>query len=200
MPWRLLLECGITELPVKVSAICRHLGVGLRTYTQGYELIRRAGLADRVRSGDGFLFRPEDGPPVIFYNGFATVGRQRFTVAHELGHYVLGHTGRLLNREPSPTDNPQERAANAFAARLLAPACVLRGLKVRGAAQIVHYCGISQQAAEYQMERLTELYRRDAAYMAEHGRSYFFRSELEWKVYQQFEPFILAQRSSSITV
>ena len=37
------------------------------------------------------------------------------------------------------------------------------------------------------MERLLEL---DAQYMAERGRSYFFRSPWEWRIYQQFEPFI----------
>ncbi len=193
MPWKLLLDCGITELPVKVSRICKCLGVKLCTYTQGYTIMQKAGLASRIRSGDGFLFRPETGTPVIFYNGFAPVGRQRFTVAHELGHLILGHEGDLINREPSPKDNPVETAANIFAAKLLAPACVLRGLRVHGPSEISHFCNISQQAAEFQMAHLEELYRRDDAYMERYGRSYFFQSGLEWKLYQQFEPFIKAQ-------
>lgn len=37
--------------------------------------------------------------------------RKRFTVAHELGHIMLGHVGHyeLINREILPNDNPIEQ-------------------------------------------------------------------------------------------
>jgi Zn-dependent peptidase ImmA (M78 family) len=64
--------------------------------------------------------------------------RQRFTIAHELGHYFLhaGHTvldeGRLAytvnlrNSESSKGEDNDEREANLFAAELLMPAKFLR--------------------------------------------------------------------------
>jgi Zn-dependent peptidase ImmA (M78 family) len=51
--------------------------------------------------------------------------RRRFTIAHELGHFFLGHEGRRF-AEPSSDDPPQERAANRFAAALLMPENWLR--------------------------------------------------------------------------
>lgn len=194
--WNVLLDCGITELPVRVSLICKKMGVHLCSYGQGYKLIRHFRLGAHTHDSDGFLFRM-GGVPVIFYNQSRPVGRQRFTVAHELGHLVLGHKGPLINREPSSKDNPVEREANVFAANLLAPACVLRGLGVHSAFGVAEACGISGPAATFRMEQLQRLYDRDAAYLRDRGRSYFFQSPLEWKLYCQFEPFIREKRAEN---
>ena len=194
MTWKLLLDCGVDALPVGVGPICARLGVRLCSYSQGYELIRRFRLAGHLHGSDGFLFRL-DGVPVIFYSQARPVSRQRFTVAHELGHLLLGHSGPLINREPRPGDNPQERAANAFAADLLAPACVLRGLGVDSAPQIARLCRISPQAAAFRMEQLRRLYQLDREWMARRGRSRFFLSPLEWQLYLRFEPYIRAVRA-----
>ena len=112
--------------------------------------------------------------------------RQRFTTAHELGHILLGHVGQspVVNREPQATDNPIEQAANVFAARLLAPACVLWGCGVRSAADIERLCHVSRQAAEYRMERMRILY----------ARNRFLTSPLEGAVYRQFEEYIKEHR------
>ncbi len=50
--------------------------------------------------------------------------RQRFTLAHELGHYVLEHNPVFTDSEPRDFGNPtavNEREANYFAAVLLMP-------------------------------------------------------------------------------
>ena len=59
--WEVLWRCGISELPVDLGQVCRRLGLGLYSYTQGYELLRRYNLAQHVHGADGFLFREEDG-------------------------------------------------------------------------------------------------------------------------------------------
>jgi Zn-dependent peptidase ImmA (M78 family) len=77
----------------------------------------------------GILVALEDAP-LIAYNGSHPTGRQRFTIAHELGHLVLGHLDELhvdvSAREGSDErpgyDSAQEKAANEFAANLLMPA------------------------------------------------------------------------------
>jgi Zn-dependent peptidase ImmA (M78 family) len=64
------------------------------------------------------------GRTLIWVNGRQAVVRQRFTVAHELGHVLCGHgptaldTQSVLNGRTSDADEVQ---ANAFAAELLAP-------------------------------------------------------------------------------
>lgn len=55
--------------------------------------------------------------------------RRRFTIAHELGHLVVGHLrrGQVVIDESLTERAPPEREANAFAAGLLMPARGVRG-------------------------------------------------------------------------
>lgn len=69
-----------------------------------------------------FLFH--DNIPTIVFKPSGRLERDRFTIAHELGHYCLGHGPR---HRDTPTTlyhaphEPLERAANKFAAELLMP-------------------------------------------------------------------------------
>ena len=90
-------------------------------------------LEDNV---SGLLIRREHGSPVIAVNVRHHKHRQRFTIAHELGHYLL-HQDRptvfvdqLLvhfraERSASRAD-PREAEANTFAAALLMPEQLLQ--------------------------------------------------------------------------
>lgn len=166
--WRLLIDLQISELPLNTVKVCAELGIKLHYY-------------EPTDESDGMSCYI-NGVPHIFVSSAVLPERRRFTVAHEIGHIILGHVGKfeLVNREPSPNDNPVEQAANVFASRLLAPACVLWGCNVRTAGQIQELCQISRTAAEYRMQRLNELYNRNR----------FLTSPLERKVYSQFESFI----------
>lgn len=170
--WRILIDCHATALPVRALAICQALGIP----------VRRTSLTDAPEGRSVAL----NGRPVILLAEGPSPERRRFTLAHELGHIILGHVGRvgLLNREPSPEDDPLEQAANVFASRLLAPACVLWGCNVQSAAEIAQLCGISKTAAQFRWERLQLLYQR--------GK--FLTSPLERQVYAQFRPYIDAHR------
>ena len=166
--WNLLIAVEADELPIKVTQICHALGIQTRLYAPKDE-------------NDGMCLIL-DGQPVIFVSTEVSIARQRFTAAHELGHILLGHVGHsgLLNREPKPSDNPIEQAANVFASRLLAPACVLWGCGVGSADEIAQLCNISQAAAEFRWARMQVLYQRGA----------FLSSTLERQVYRQFRPYI----------
>lgn len=124
--WRILIDCKVTELPVRISGVCRSLGVSVRRYTPA-ERDNNDGMSTVI-----------GGAPTIMVSSLAIPARQRFTCAHELGHIILGHVGRydLVCREPDPGDTPIEQAANVFASRLLAPACVLWGCGVQSAGDI----------------------------------------------------------------
>ena len=87
-------------------------------------------------------------------------------------------------REPEPGDNPIEQAANVFASRLLAPACVLWGCGVQSAEDIERLCDISRAAADFRWSRMQELYRRQR----------FLSSPLERLVYDQFADYIKGHR------
>jgi Zn-dependent peptidase ImmA (M78 family) len=100
----------------------------------------------------------------VFVNGIHIPVRQRFTVAHEFGHHVLGHRQRV---DPvgdvfgAPKD-PDEVAANYFAGAFLAPVAAVRNwadhhpehphdleFVVRAGA----FFGISAQTARIRLER-----------------------------------------------
>lgn len=179
--WRILLDCRIDRLPVDLNVICKALGIRVFRYASVQ------GLPDSAYQTDGMTFF-SSGVPVILYDESKSPERIRFTVAHELGHLVLRHVApgqqTITNREPSPTDSPIETAANQFAARILAPACVLWGLNIHTPDEISGLCHISKQAAEFRAARMETLYER--------GK--FLSSPLERLVYSQFLPFIQEYR------
>lgn len=181
--WKILIACRVDALPVDLNAVLRHLDVRVYAYSRGQELLEAAGLTEAARQVSGFTFFA-GAQPVILYNDTELPQRIRFTVAHELGHIVLGHVrpGEYTrqNREPQPGDDPMEQAANRFAADLLAPACVLWGLDLHRAEDIAKVCKISIQAARYRAERMEILYQRNK----------FFLHPLERAVYRQFEQYI----------
>lgn len=181
--WRILLDCNVERLPVDLNLICKVLGVRTTSYRANLVLIQRRNLSEIVARSDGLSFFVGD-TPVVMYNETCTPERIRFTVAHELGHIVLNHVSpgsvTTANREPNPQDNPRETAANQFAARLLAPACVLWGLDLHTSEEIARTCRISKQAAEFRVARMNELY----------SRNRFLTSPLERRLYQRFLPFI----------
>jgi Zn-dependent peptidase ImmA (M78 family) len=114
----LLQRAGAKHLPIDVEDIAtRHLGLN----------IVEEDLDDDV---SGALYRA-DGRAVIAVNRTHHPNRQRFTVAHELGHYIL-HEGQpvfidrfarlnLRDTTSSLAIHPEEIQANRFAAELLMP-------------------------------------------------------------------------------
>jgi Zn-dependent peptidase ImmA (M78 family)/DNA-binding XRE family transcriptional regulator len=71
----------------------------------------------------------ETGAAYILINSDKNRVRRRFTIAHELGHLVMGHLhgGQVVIDEVLNEQDPQEREANAFAAGLLMPESGVRG-------------------------------------------------------------------------
>lgn len=176
LTWKVLINENIRELPVRVGQLCNQMGIQVRYYTPEDD-------------NDGFS-TIINGKAWIFVSDQVSLERQRFTAAHELGHILLGHVGHygLVNREPSRGDNPIEQAANVFASRLLAPACVLWALNARTPEEIARLCNISRRSAEFRAERMKVLFLRNR----------FLHSPLEQKVYAQFQDFIQAKKLESI--
>lgn len=185
--WEMLIDCGVSELPVRTSQICDHYGWILRSYQGGLRSIELLGLTGLMEKTDGFCTVTEN-HVYIFYDRTMPVGRQRFTVAHEIGHLMLGHVGPGMattqNREPTGTEKPEEQQANQFAARLLAPACVLHEIGAMTPEDIVCFCGISRQAAEFRSARMREL----------ENRGKFYAHPLERQLISQFASYIAAVR------
>lgn len=116
----LLEKMEVREPPVDPIEIARLLGI-------------RVVNVDPPEEGvSGFLIRedPDTGEPVIGVNRFHSALRRRFTVAHELGHFLLDHVGdwhvddmMISYRDDlsSAGEHAPEIEANQFAASLLMP-------------------------------------------------------------------------------
>ncbi len=97
---------------------------------------------------------------LILVNGTDAVARQRFTVAHELGHLLMGH-GSIVDRPEAISGydhDPVEVCANAFAAEFLMPAEAVQAwrreyvdgeLALADLVLMAAAFGVSAQAARY---------------------------------------------------
>lgn len=173
--WRMLIKNRVSSLPVSVEKICRGEHVRLLSYKKGEKLIGKLGLEENLVGNDAFSFGR-----VIFYDGDKPLVRQRFSIAHELGHIVLH----------GDSDEWDEREADIFASRLLAPLCVLHYLDVESAEEISDLCAISISAARIRFERLCEIRERDNYMREQTGRGCFLISPLERKVCRNFKKYI----------
>lgn len=52
--------------------------------------------------------------------------RQRFTIAHEIGHYIMGHDENKILDDTFDKNTDKEREANKFASELLMPYDLLK--------------------------------------------------------------------------
>lgn len=120
---RLLEDFGIDQAPVPVEQIALRLGL----------TVERAALGDGV-SG---LLVVQDGHGVIGVSVAQASVRQRFTIAHETGHFLLHsqsmqvfidkqffkpYLAAYRDSLSSTGEDWMEREANSFAAALLMPA------------------------------------------------------------------------------
>ncbi len=187
--WELLIRNKISSLPVDVHTICRNEKITLLTYKTGKNFIDALDLCEHLKDNDAFSIKS-----IILYNDETSPQRQRFSIAHELGHIFL-HTDKsvgatVYNREPSPNDSPIETEANIFASRLLAPLCVIQFLNLNSARDISEFCNISYSAANNRYSRLCEIRKRNGIKLKEKHHGTFLLSGLERQVIENFKDFI----------
>ena len=91
----------------------------------------------------------------VYINASNDIGRDRFTLAHEVGHFILHGEGRVAlartNEENIPAYRKPEWQANTFAGELLIPAHLIKGKSEDNIAEI---CKVSLQAARIQLSTI----------------------------------------------
>lgn len=97
---------------------------------------------------------------IIEYKSGEAAVRQRFTVAHELGHFALDH-GDSPRDTPdnfsSRTNSVQERQANQFAAELLMPADAIQEIVASGRYSLDELADIFKVSKVAMSYRITNL-------------------------------------------
>jgi Zn-dependent peptidase ImmA (M78 family) len=112
----LLKDAKINEPPVKIKELLRFIPARFNLTIAGW-----GNLPDKVDA----LTRKEDGITIIGYSSKAPLVRQKFSVAHEIGHLYMGHLHGQSSIDVNSTDN-DEVEANQFAAQLIMPPQMLR--------------------------------------------------------------------------
>ncbi|MBH0156777.1 ImmA/IrrE family metallo-endopeptidase [Fictibacillus sp. 5RED26] len=92
----------------------------------------------------------------VYLNAIEGIARDRFTVAHEIGHLFLHKPGsialaRSQKADSIPAFKSPEWQANTFAAELLAPAHLIKGLSIK---EVALSCGVSLDVARIQIKNI----------------------------------------------
>lgn len=190
--WRTLLRFSVRALPADVFRIAKELGIAVHAHPlpaddPALPLLRRLPGPSVCRAL--LLGRAWH----VYFLAPLDESRRRFALAHELGHIILGHEKialrpgvRIFKSSESAGDliedplDISDYAADIFAIRLLAPACVLHEMHIDQPGRIAALCGMPPKAAALRGERMELLNARNA----------FFSHPLERQVRDQFLPFI----------
>lgn len=150
MAGRLLEAHGIESAPVEVGKIALALGIRVQYEPAEDEL-------------SGFLLRDlSRQKAIIGVNEHHPLNRQRFTIAHELGHLLLHelellHVDRrfqinLRDRNSKEGESEEEKEANLFAAELLMPmGFIQQDLAEVDALDLEHDATIAELAKKYEV-------------------------------------------------
>jgi len=149
---KLLVECRVKYPPVPLEPFLSHLKINLLPY-------------DFPQDKVSAVFMRIDDLLVIGVNKNHHPNRQRFSIAHEIGHYHLGHHIDFSFDPSEVADGRfdllhgnviQEQEANHFASELLMPTGSLKSQfnKIRDAKELARLYDVSEQALWIRLMKL----------------------------------------------
>ena len=198
--WRALLRLPEKTLPVDAEALAKAVGMEVLPFPDAEENPKLAALLAGEEKAAAVSLRIRGTWHIFLRESRLDDSQRRFAVAHELGHLLLGHETRVVSpgvrafesRENAGDilEDPEDLAdyaADIFAVRLLAPACLLHELHIDSSGGIASLCGLPPRAATLRAERMELLNQRDA----------FFTHALERQVRDQFLPYLQSRQSFS---
>ena len=171
--WRCLVHFEIDSFPVDILKITRAAGI---------RVVKNSSVGDLMPGEHGKSYF-NGHCWIIIYDDRNPVALSRFTIAHELGHFFLGHDmthTRYENVQKFGSKPVAEEQADTFALRLLAPACVIKELDLHTPEEIAKYCGIPLSWADKRATRMKTVYKRDM----------FYTNPIEKEVYNNFYKYI----------
>ena len=155
-----LADFGIREAPIHVEQIALRLGLQ----------VEHASLGDEIAG----LLVVQDDNGMIGVNTNQAPARQRFTIAHEIGHFLLHrkempvfidkqffkpYFAAFRDSASSAGEDRLEREANAFAAALLMPSALVRSAIAELRGNIADEEAIEELAKKFQVSRQAMTFR-----------------------------------------
>lgn len=160
----ILIDYGTNSLPISVKKISNNLPFKILFDTYSH-LMRNKGLSyaevcSAYKSEEGAAIL-RDGEYCIIYNDIdRSSQRIRFTLAHELGHIILGHLefDACLCRLSDHEYDVLEKEANQFASQLLSPEPLIYDILKKShrinTSQVRSIFDISYQSADCVLKRM----------------------------------------------
>lgn len=108
---KIVMEADITQPPVSLHKVI--------TYLQSLHDLEVLPYALGEKTSGVLVVEEESA--TIGYNQHEGWYRRRFTIAHEIGHFLMGHQHQGDSPEVEGKHDPRETEANQFAAELLLP-------------------------------------------------------------------------------
>lgn len=149
--WEIIRTCRLNnQIPVDLHAIAKKFNISIE--------------ASNTIDSEGWILCPQDRKwASIKYKKGISLGRQRFTIAHEMGHYFLKNLDVIENScfVNDGQKNENERAADEFASNLLMPEKLVRqkiGVKIKGIEDVLKInqaFEVSQTAAAIRLVQLS---------------------------------------------
>ncbi|UII58089.1 ImmA/IrrE family metallo-endopeptidase (plasmid) [Cytobacillus spongiae] len=157
----LLLEtANVRELPVKVKKLAKLFpNLKIKTYSWYADKWRLTidEVCEFADSDEGccWYIKSQDKYLILYNDQVENIGRVRWTIAHELGHYILKHnekSNKAIFARSSLSETEYdvfEKEANCFARTILAPLPVLSNLGNIDVPLISDLCHISWEASSH---------------------------------------------------
>lgn len=149
---QVLQELWNGYLPIEPAQLAQRMGARV-IYDESLAYDRISGSFEFDSYGPLIKVSPND--PLV---------RQRFTVAHEIAHWLLGHVqpGQMAHRDPTDLYavlDSREIDANRFAAQLLMPEHVVRNLVMQvppaqKVSILAQQFAVSEAAMGYRLQNL----------------------------------------------
>jgi Zn-dependent peptidase ImmA (M78 family) len=145
-------------VPVPVVEIAKKLGITISEVVMpDFQGIKPSGILNK-----------NQGTWTILLNNADSSVRKRFTIAHEIGHYLLHSTESSLILDDFPAgetfyrlglDDPKEKDANYFAACLLMPEDQIKNFWLSGEfknpAELANRFNVSEVSITYRLKSLS---------------------------------------------
>ena len=129
-------KCNVHSFPIDCEDLLKHYGYRLFSYKELRDRSPELYSLSLGYSEDAFR---AGASKIVAYNPDRPHGRIRFSLMHELGHHVLGHTG---------VSDQNEKEANAFASHILAPRMAIHYSRCKNANDVARLFDMSFEAAD----------------------------------------------------
>ena len=140
-------ECNVTNFPIDSISILQHYGFRVLTYSELKKINFELYEICQNCTDDAFTYKK-----IVAYNENNTPERIRFSLMHELGHFIM---------DLPSTDKSFEDLADYFASNILVPRATIWHMRSDSVRNICRTYGVSCMAAnriyeDYKMCHLSE--------------------------------------------